>query len=83
MLALLSLARSSKPVRAEFRGGISLWDILEDLLFVVIFGVGAGGGLDDELTLDLEEDVVGCEWSLGLRGRRGFRFSRRGHSTRC
>ena len=34
-------------------------------------GVGPGRGLDDILAFDLEEDVIGGEWSHGL-GRRCF-----------
>lgn len=75
MLALLSLAGPGIPIWAEFDGGISVGDIAKEFLFGVIFGVGTGGSLDDVFTLDLEEDVVGCEWSLGLCsgfGRAGF-----------
>jgi len=85
VLALLSLAGPRIPVWAEFGGGISVGDIAKEFLFGVIVGVGTCGGLDDEFALDLEEDVVGCEWPLRLRGgcgggfgwRRWFRCSRR------
>lgn len=77
MLALLPLAGPGIPVWAEFGCGISVGDIAKEFLFGVIFGVGARGGLDDVFTLDLEEDVVGCEWSLGLCGGCGGRFGKR------
>lgn len=85
MLALLSLAGPGIPVWAEFGGGISAGDIAKEFLFGVIVGVGTGGGLDDEFALNLEEDVVGCEWPLRFCGgcgggfvrRRWFRCSRR------
>lgn len=77
VLALLSLPGPGIPVWAEFGCSISGGDIAKELLFGVIFGVGTGGGLDDVFTLDLEEDMVGCEWSLRFCGGCGGGFGRR------
>ena len=68
MLALLSLAGSCIPIWAEFGCSITVGDIAKELLFRVIFWVGTCGGLNDVFTLDLEEDVVSCEWSLRFCG---------------
>lgn len=71
MLALLSLARSSIPIWAEFCGGISTGNVAKENLFVVGFIaiVGASGGLDNEFTLNLEEDMVGSERALRFWGK--------------
>lgn len=68
MLALLSLTGPCIPVWAEFGCSITVGDVAKELLFGVIFWVGTCGGLNDIFTLDLEEDVVGCEWSLRFCG---------------
>lgn len=76
MFAFLSLSRAGIPIWAEFGCGISGWNVAKEFLFGVIVGVGASGVLDDEFTLDLEEDVVGSEWPLRFcGGRSGFGWS--------
>jgi len=77
MLALLSLAGPGIPVWAEFGCGIPVGDIAKEFLFGVIFCVGTCGGLNDKFTLNLEEDVVCCEWSLRFCGGCGCRFVQR------
>ena len=59
MLALLSFSGPGIPVWAEFCESISVGNVAKEVLFGVIVGVGASGGLDDEFALNLEEDVVG------------------------
>jgi len=76
MLALLSLTGPGIPIWAEFSCGVSGGNVAKEFLFGVIVGVGASGALDDEFTLNLEENVVCSERSLRFCGVcSGFGFN--------
>ena len=69
MFAFGPFPRAEIPIGGEFDGFVSIWDILQCWPLVEMRGsldcisFGIGHALDNELTFDLEEYVIGCQWT--------------------